>query len=465
MTMAEIIQILGQNILLSALALIVILSVLVFVHEWGHYIIARMCGVRVQTFSIGFGKELIGFNDKAGTRWKISLIPLGGYVQLFGDTDPASARHSAKVEDEDGAERVMTEAEREVAFFNKPVWQRAAVVFAGPAINYIFAVILLAGVYVTQGQPTRPPTVAGIVGGSSADASGFQPHDYILSVDGKTITAFRDLSREMMIALDQEKHFVVRRGDEIIDIYAAPKREVVEDRFGFKSSIGRLGVLGPGDGISVTGINYVDGVKYDTPEDIRDEIEKRLDTTFAIGMDGKDENGKDIISSFIISPTSYMNEEFGQQDVIEAEAIYLSNLEQKTFTPHTMMTAVQSAVRETYVLTRNASEAIWQMIVGVRSAGDLGGIVRIGAIAGDVAQQGIIAFIVLAAVLSVNLGFINLLPIPMLDGGHLLFYGIESILGRPVPEKIQDYAFQAGFVFLIGIMAFANLNDIYQLLT
>lgn len=463
MDMYGLIQMLGENIWIYGGAFIVVLSVLVFVHEWGHYIVARMCGIRVETFSIGFGKEIWGFNDSHGTRWKISLIPLGGYVQLFGDTDPASAGHTESVEGDDGQVREMTIEEKKVAFYNKPVWQRAAVVFAGPAINFIFAVLVLAGLYVTYGQPVSPPTAAAVVGGSSAEKYGFQPHDYILSIDGKVIEDFSDIRREMMVALDQEKHFSVRRGEEVIDIYAKPERKEQKDRFGFESSIGVLGLISAEQGILLSSIVEIDQKPVGSEQDVLSAIKSRMDTTFKIGwkISAEDEE----IREMIIHPMSDKNPQLGQQENIKDEALYLSNIAPQSVIRHNFMTATQSALNETYVMTRSSVEALWQMVVGVRSAKELGGIIRIGAIAGDMAQKGVVPLILLAALLSINLGFINLLPIPMLDGGHLLFYGAEAVIGKPIPEQIQDYAFRAGFVFLIGIMAFANLNDVIQLLS
>ena len=459
MDVFSLIQITGQNIWIYGGAFILVLSILVFVHEWGHYIVARMCGVHVNMFSIGFGKEIWGFNDKSGTRWKISLIPLGGYVQLFGDTDPASAGHSDEVDGEDGEVREMTPEEKEIAFFTKPVWQRAAVVFAGPAINYLFAILLLSGLYVVYGKPVSPPTAAAIMAGSSADEHGFNPHDIIVSIDGKHIGSFGDIRREMMVALDEERHFVIKREGELVDVMARPKRLEIEDQFGFKSSIGLLGLISAEQGILISRVTHIDDVAVASPKEALEGIKNLLDTTFKISMKRGDD-----LETLTINPVSKMNTHLGTADKLEEEALYLSNLPAKTYSPHTVMTAIQSAINESYVMTRSSLEALWQMVVGVRSATELGGIIRIGAIAGDMAQQGLVPLILLMALLSINLGFINLLPIPMLDGGHLLFYFFETVLGRPVPEKIQEYAFRAGFFFIIGLMAFANLNDVYQLL-
>ncbi len=459
MNITDIVQMLGQNIWIYGGSLILVLSILVFVHEWGHYIIARMCKVRVETFSIGFGKEIWGFTDKSGTHWKISMIPLGGYVQLFGDTDPASAGHSDCIEGDDGQAREMTNAEKEVAFFTKPIWKRAAIVLAGPAINYIFAILLLSGLYYVHGKPVSPPTAAAIVVGSSADENDFKPHDFIISIDGKNIESFGDVRREMMVALDQERRFIVLRDDELVDVLVKPKRITQEDRFGFKSSIGVLGIISAEQGILVNSIKKIDGVEYNDTSAVIDELKNRMGKSFTITY----AYGEQDEQSLIITPIGDKNLDLGSAEDLNSEVLYLSNMPPKTVSSHTMMTAIQAAINETFVMTRSSLEAMWQMVVGVRSATELGGIIRIGAIAGDMAQQGLVPLILLTALLSINLGFINLLPIPMLDGGHLLFYFVEAIIGRPVPEKLQEYSFRAGFFFLIGIMAFANLNDLYQM--
>lgn len=472
MNFYELIQMVGQNAWLYGGSLVLVLSILVFVHEWGHYIVARMCGVRVEKFSIGFGKELYGFTDKAGTRWKISAIPLGGFVQLYGDTDPSSSGHSDKIKDKDGNKREMTDAEREVAFFSKSVWKRAMVVFAGPGINYLFAIVLLAGLYVSYGQPVSPPTASAIVVGSNAEQYGFEPHDYILSIDGKTIDDFSDIRREMMVALNEERHFVIRRGEEIIEVDARPKKITVTDKFGFSSSIGVLGLIGVEQALLLDNIKAIDGTEYADKAQLVDALKERMGTRFVVTLKSEkgtteetEEENTTAINTLIVQPQSDMNIELGVSENPDKDILYLAGMPSEQYVSHTLMTAVQSAIRESYDMTVSSLEALWQMVVGIRSAGDLGGIVRIGAIAGETASQGFIPLILLTALLSINLGFINLLPIPTLDGGHLLFYSIEALMGRSVPDRIQEYAFQAGFVFLIGIMAFANLNDIYQLIT
>ncbi len=369
---------------------IVVLSVLVFVHEWGHYIVARMCGVKVVTFSIGFGKEIFGRTDKNGTRWQFSLVPLGGYVQMFGDSDPASSQATTEVVEGVEPARPMTEEERKVAFFSKSLWQRSAIVAAGPAINFIFAIILLMGLYIANGQPYTPPVAASIIEGNPADLAGIKPDDRIVKVDNTDITSFSDLQKVVSLNFDKEMVFHVKSyigdnqwGDEIRELSIKPKKVELEDRFGFKHTKGLIGIESPA----------------------------------------------------------------GSKEIIE----------------HGLGSSFIAANVETYQIVKNSLKAIKQIITGARSAEELGGIIRIGAYAGEFANAGIVSLITFMALLSINLGFINLLPIPLLDGGHLAFYAAEAVKGSPVGERGQEYAFRMGFAFIIGIMLFATWNDLVQL--
>lgn len=368
---------------------VVVLSVLVFVHEWGHYIVARICGVRIETFSIGFGKELFGRTDKNGTRWKVSLLPLGGYVQMFGDVDPASAKHDGTVE-ENGKKRAFTAEEKKVAFYTQSVGRRSAIVFAGPAINFIFAIVILAGLFMVQGQPYTPVVAAKLVEGAPAEKAGVLPDDKILSVDGKSLERFQDLAQYIAINLDKEVELEVVRAvspgvwsDKPVFIRMTPAVIDETDRFGFKHQRGRIGIIGP-DGAT--------------------EIKE-----------------------------------------------------------HSVGSALVASVVEVWNISAGTLKAIGQMIVGTRSAEELGGILRIGAYAGEFAESGIVSLITFAALLSVNLGLINLLPIPLLDGGHLAFYAMETVKGKPLNEKVQEYALRFGMAFLLAIMLFATWNDLVQL--
>ncbi len=433
------------------LPFLIVLSILVFVHEWGHYIVARLCGVRIEKFSIGFGKELLGRTDKAGTRWKISLIPLGGYVQMFGDEDPASAKKSDTVKDGEIA-REMNAEERKVAFFSKPVWKRAAIVFAGPAINFIFAIILLMGLYMTVGKPVNPPVASAIIVDGAADIAGMQPNDRVLAIDGKAIESFSEIQRQVMISLDRELNLTVLRDGKEINVAVTPIKENLEDRFGFSHSRGLIGIMGTEQGMDAASVKSING--RDVSELSASNIEKRLKSIVGrdavIGLPSTNEEGVQKVRVNI-------------DKIVDGE-IFLSPITDKEIVSYGVVQSMTEAVKETWFVIRGTLEAIGQIITGTRPATELGGIVRIGAIAGDAAQNGLIALISFTAMLSINLGLINLFPIPLLDGGHLVFYAYEAIFRKPMSEKVMEYAFKFGMVFLVCLMVFSNLNDIVQMI-
>ena len=467
----DIFQLVLSNIWVYGGTFVLVLSLLVFVHEWGHYIVARMCGVKVETFSIGFGKELFGFTDKGGTRWKFSLIPLGGFVKMFGDTDPASAGHKETV-GEGLLARPLAPEERKVAFFAKPVWQRALIVFAGPAINFLFAIILLAGLYSFYGQPVTPPTASAIIKGSAADIAGFKPHDRVIAIDGSPIRRFEDIRQKVMIALDSPMEFTVMRGDTELDLQATPVRETFSDRFGFEHARGVLGLIGAVNGFSLKDVIAIDG-KTVSGEDaaittLKSKFDRDTEVTFK-GIEGEKN------SVLLVHPYATLNSTLGDPDEVAAtetdekakgqnRLLIISEKIGGDVVKHSAGSAVVQAVRETKEVSVGTLKALGQIVTGTRSAKELGGLIRIGAMAGDMAQAGIIAVITFTALLSINLGLINLFPIPVLDGGHLVFYAIEAVKGSPIPEKGQEYAFRVGFTLLIGLMVFANLSDILQLI-
>ncbi len=367
-----------------------VLSLLVFVHEWGHYYAARKCGIRVEKFSIGFGREIFGRTDKNGTRWKFCLIPLGGYVQMFGDSDPASARVEDTVEEEGQEPRALTDEEKKVAFYAQPVWKRFIVVFAGPAINFMFAIVLLTGLYATHGQPFTPPVAAKILEDSPADVAGIQPDDRFITINGRNIEDFQDIVQTVSLFLDSELTVELasyegedKWSEETRFVKLTPELLKTEDRFGFIHSKGRIGIYSPS------------------------------------GKSGIEEHG--VGSAFV------------------------------------------QATAETYRITADTLKALGQMITGTRSADEIGGIIRIGAYAGEFAQAGWVAMLTFAALLSVNLGLINLFPIPLLDGGHLAFYTIEAVRGKPLNDNAQEYALRFGFAVVVSFMLFATWNDLVQL--
>lgn len=358
-----------------AIPFLFVLTVLVFVHELGHYLVARWNGVRVEVFSIGFGPELFGWTDRARTRWKISAVPLGGYVKMFGDVNAASMPDSAVAE--------MSPEDRAVAFPAKRLSQRAWIVAAGPLANFIFAVLLFAGLYMFVGQPFTPPVVGGVQEDSAAEAAGLQEGDVFLRIDGQTIERFEDIQRIVRVAAGQPLDVVVLRGDSEVSVVATPRLESFTDNFGNEHEIGLLGIQGSAP-------------------------------------------------------------EFVQRD--PATSIWLAS-------------------KETVSLIGNIFEAVGQIIIGTRKAEELGGPLRIAEISGQAAEMGILAIVQFMAVISINLGLINLFPIPVLDGGHLLFYAFEAVRGRPLGERAQEYGFRIGLALVLGLMVFVTWNDLIHFLS
>jgi regulator of sigma E protease len=354
------------------LPFLVVLTVLIFVHELGHYLIARMCGVMVEVFSIGFGPELFGRTDRAGTRWRVSAIPLGGFVKMHGeDTFQEESVESASADHGD-----------HLSFRHKTLRQRAAIVSAGPLANIVFALALLLGLFGFVGAPAPLPVVGAVQENSAAAEARFLPGDVILEIDGETVTWFEDVRRIVNASPSVTLQFGVQRGDAEIRIAATPR----------ESSL-------PGDG------------------------ESRK-----VGLLGiKPDLGK-----------------IGYQELSLPQAAF-------------------AAVSQTYNLATQIVGAIANMVTGNQALDEVGGPLRIAQISGQVAQDGIINLLYFMAALSVNLALINLLPIPVLDGGHLLLYAVEGVRGKPLNKRVIEYAFRAGMVFVVGLMLLATWNDLISL--
>lgn len=357
----------------SLISFLVILTILVFVHELGHYWAARRADVRVEVFSVGFGPELIGWSDKHHTRWRISAIPLGGYVKMYGDADPASATS-------EGLEQ-MTPDQKAVSFHYKSVGQRMTIAAAGPAANFIFAIIVLAGLFMVVGQRYAPATIDEVMPGSVAAAAGLEAGDHVLEIAGIEVSHFGDMQRVVRDNPGVALPVIVRRGDMELDLTVTPKEIVTEDRFGNTLRFGQLGVRS----------NNVAMIK------------------------------------------------------------------------HGPLDAVWSASVETYSMTVQTLQAVGQMITGSRGTEELGGPIKIAQMSGEVAKQGWDTTFWFMAVLSINLGLINLFPIPVLDGGHLVFCTAEAIRGRPLSERFREYASVAGLSLVIALMVFVTWNDIVSM--
>jgi regulator of sigma E protease len=350
-----------------------ILTALVFVHELGHYSVARWAGVKVEVFSIGFGPEIFGWTAASGTRWKFSAIPLGGYVKMFGDADPASTRG-------DGLEG-MSEAERALAFHHKPLRDRALIIAAGPAANFVFAIVLLTAMFISAGQPYAPAVLDKVLPDSAAAAAGLQVNDRVIELDGVTITKFEDMRRLIMDNPGVSLAMTIERAGSQLDLTIVPQVSERVDRFGNSHRIGLLGVNS-----------------------------QRVETVR-------------------LGPVA----------------------------------AVGAAVNETYSLVTRTLASLGQIITGSRTVEELGGPLRIAQMSGAVAQTGWLQTVWFMAILSVNLGLINLFPIPVLDGGHLLFHAVEATLGRPVGEKVMEFANLTGLTMVLGLMVFVTWNDLTQM--
>lgn len=360
--------------ILKPLAFLFVLTVVIFVHELGHFLVARWYGVKVKTFSIGFGKEIFGFFDRYGTRWRVAWLPLGGYVKFLDDENGAS------VPSRDALQKMSTE-EREGAFQTKPLGARAAIVAAGPIANFILAILVFAATFALVGINVTAPRVDEIVPDGAAAKAGFQVGDVIVAIDGQPIETFSDMQRVVNASSDRELAFDVKRGEALLTLKATPDRREISDRFGNKL---RVGVI---------------GIKRNTTQQ------------------------------------EWQFKQYGPGE------------------------AVVMAVKESYFIVSRTLGYLYDVVTRRESGDQLGGPLRIADISGQVATLGFLALINLTAVLSVSIGLINLFPIPLLDGGHLMFYAIEAVRGRPLSERAQEVGFRIGFAIVLLLLVYTTYQD------
>ena len=358
------------------LPFIALIVVVVFIHEYGHYYFAKRFGVGITDFSIGFGKEMFGWNDKSGTRWKVCVIPLGGYVKFFGDRNVYSQADNDKIIKE------FSKEDQDRLFVLKPLYQRALIVFGGPLANFLLAILIFFSVYTFAGKDFTPAVINEVQKDSPAMVAGLKDNDIVVSIDGNEVTSIMEVSKYIMMSTDEFINFTVNRYDQDLTFRVKPNIVEGEDNLGNK-------------------------------------ISKRM-----VGI-----------------KLGAYNNEVNHVKLGPAKALFY-------------------AVNEVYYVSTSSLKYIGSMIVGNGDTSQLGGPIRIAKISGQVAEFGILPFISLMAYISISLGLINLFPIPMLDGGHLMFYGIEKVLGHPLSQKTQEGFFRIGMFLLLSLMFFTTFNDL-----
>jgi regulator of sigma E protease len=358
------------------LPFIALIVVVVFIHEYGHYYFAKRFGVGVTDFSIGFGKEMFGWNDKSGTRWKVCVIPLGGYVKFFGDRNVYSQADNEKIIKE------YSQKDQDKLFVLKPLYQRAIIVFGGPLANFLLAILIFFSIYTFAGKDFTPAVINEVQKDSPAMVAGLKDNDIIVSIDGNKVKSIMEVSKFIMMSTDEFINFIVNRYDQDLTFKVKPNLVESEDNLGNK-------------------------------------VTKRM-----VGI-----------------KLGAYNNEVNHVKLGPAKALFY-------------------AVNEVYYVSTSSLKYIGSMLTGNGDSSQLGGPIRIAKISGQVAEFGVLPFISLMAYISISLGLINLFPIPMLDGGHLMFYGIEKVLGRPLSQKTQEGFFRIGMFLLLSLMFFTTFNDL-----
>lgn len=361
----------NPGLLFTVVMFLLVIGPLIFIHELGHYFAGRLFGVKADTFSIGFGREITGWTDRRGTRWKVGWLPLGGYVKFKGDMNPASTPSDEWLS--------LPAAERAQTFQAKKLWQRFIIVAAGPITNFLFAIVALMILFATVGYPTNPAVIGGVTSGSVAQRAGFQPGDRIVAVNGSAIELYTELQIYVALRPDEPMLFSVERGGRSLEIQATPGLHVERDRFGNEMRIGLLGVTQSGA---------------------------------------------------------------------------------RTYEQLPFYRLPGAAIDQTIDSVRTMVTALGQVVSGRRSVSELGGPLKIAEVSGQQASLGWLPFFWLMIMVSINLGFINLLPIPLLDGGHLLFYVVEGVRRKPMRPEAQEWAFRTGLAVLLALMIFVTFNDL-----
>jgi regulator of sigma E protease len=444
------------------LSFLFVLSVVVFFHELGHFLVARWCGVTVTTFSIGFGRELWGFVDRHGTRWRIAAIPLGGYVKFLDDANAASA----------GAPVDLTPEMQAGSFHNKPVWQRAAVVFAGPFANFILAAVIYSVLNMTVGVRTISARIDEVVPGMPAAQAGLRTGDVITSIDGWTIEGLDDVARIVGASSGRTLAVEVSRDGQTLPFSITPDMKEHRDDLGVTVRIGDIGIrhlIPPVVGEVISGmpaskagfqagdrIKAIDGKPINSFDDLIDAVGPSAGKLLTFTV----ERGNDQVAIQVTPESTPQKSADGE--MTQRGRIGLAP-ERPEAIPANPIEAVRLGVRETYANLGQTVAGIWDIITQRQSADQMGGPILMAEVTARVVELGIEPLLKWTALISANIGLLNLLPIPVLDGGHLVFYAIEAIRRRPLSQRVQEIGFQIGMVLVMMLVVFVNLNDLVRL--
>lgn len=448
---------LGENFFLYVLVLLFSLAVVILIHELGHYLAARFFGVRVEKYSIGFGRELWGFDDAHGTRWSLSRLPFGGYVKLFGDVD---ASNPVVWDHEKACERRLSADEMKVSFCAKPVWQRMLIVFAGPLTSFMFAVALFFCLYFFYGQSSRYPVITALGLGAASFEDGFALGDRILAMDGREIRRFKDIYDLTKENPAQVFHYRVLRGEEIIDIKSAPGKAEYTDTKGVEMSHGRTGMLRVRS-MAFEDILSVDGVPVkDDADKAREILRAKTDRDVIIGISLRADKEDFFLMRF---PGRY-NAHLSNSEDEDYDRIFLIDRDEKFHLKLGFTEALASAFESIGKITYRSYRLLRYHARGRTDEPLIGGVATVSTYAAESAENGFHDYMVFLAVFSLLIALINILPVPMLDGGFLVFLTYELISGKQISPRIQNYAFAIGLVFIGGIVIMASLYDLINFL-
>ncbi|NOT41622.1 MAG: RIP metalloprotease RseP [Alphaproteobacteria bacterium] len=463
----------------GGLGFVFTITLVVFVHELGHFLAARYFGVKVESFSIGFGRALAGFTDRYGTYWKVGWLPLGGYVKFWGDEGVSSTPDHEKIDRASAAERAGS-------FHHKALWKKAIIALGGPVANFILALVILTGLFWIYGTSVVTAQIGALAKGLPAELAGFKVGDTVLAIDGSPVTEFQDIITSVGVSQGQQLIFRVRRDGKVIDIPVTPQQIEKEDPFGNKIKDAGIGVrpvipgkvstVAPGSAAERAGLKAddivvaVDKAPVFTWKDIAAGLRAANGgpvkvTFYRDEFDPKLKRNKAKKSEVTLTPAGPLTSTADSDRFVEEVAGFTATVpgapESETLVRFGPLEAASRAAGTVWFIVVKTLSFIGQLLTGTGDYQQLSGPIGIAQVSGQVLVFfGVVALINLAAVLSVSIGLLNLFPIPMLDGGHLLYYGIEAVRGRPLGERAQELGFRIGFALVVGLMLFATWNDI-----